>query len=570
MAGNICLVVFLALLFSVASWAVGPVDHAKASVSAISLSQSPNELTGKTYDVYKVLATNPGVYANTIAYLANNISSNRVTQLVYSDAYSTELPVYEVYGYVYLVYTGDINDWDYINTGTQIYVYSTGGSKIAGYQGTEVPIPKYTSPGGGGGGGAAQPQPTTTTTTETATITQTGNTATVTPNVAAITSQLATGAINQVTLAVPSTVTATALTVQMPSGLLQALASTPVPVQVQAAGVTVTLPATLFSTPAAQNAAQALNATLNLMISEVTSVMSPQVQNAVNSQPNANAYTAPVAVYQFSLEVVQPGQVAQPVTSFGGGQAQVSVAYNQAQVPPGLQEWRLNFYRVAGNILTPVLTWIDSINNIARMSLSHFSEYALIGYNKSFADVSGHWAQGTVELLASKHIISGVDANNFAPNRNITRAEFAALLQKMLGLTAKTGQAAFKDVQAGTWYYDAVQAAYQAGLVKGRSAGVFDPQANITRQEMAAMIVRTLNYLGVTTSLSQDQASATLGQFADQASIAPWAREAAAVAATKGIISGRSGGNFAPTANATRAESATMLYNLIRSAGLLK
>ena len=91
-----------------------------------------------------------------------------------------------------------------------------------------------------------------------------------------------------------------------------------------------------------------------------------------------------------------------------------------------------------------------------------------------------------------------------------------------------------------------------------------------TPEKIIKIADRILNRLFSTTSLSQDQASATLGQFADQASIAPWAREAAAVAATKGIISGRSGGNFAPTANATRAESATMLYNLIRSAGLLK
>jgi hypothetical protein len=527
--------------------------------------EKASSYTDTSFSSYWIKAATDQEFTNTLQEIVEKIGledNNKVSKIVY-----TKQTVYGgVYGQVYIVaYSGD---WAENFVNLTIYKVYDDLNATEGHQRIKVPIPKTSSTPSSGL--SPVQQPTTTITTPTATITQTGNTATVTPNVAAITSQLATGAINQVTLAVPSTVTATALTVQMPSGLLQALASTPVPVQVQAAGVTVTLPATLFSTPAAQNAAQALNATLNLMISEVTSVMSPQVQNAVNSQPNANAYTAPVAVYQFSLEVVQPGQVAQPVTSFGGGQAQVSVAYNQAQVPPGLQEWRLNFYRVAGNILTPVLTWIDSINNIARMSLSHFSEYALIGYNKSFADVSGHWAQGTVELLASKHIISGVDANNFAPNRNITRAEFAALLQKMLGLTAKTGQAAFKDVQAGTWYYDAVQAAYQAGLVKGRSAGVFDPQANITRQEMAAMIVRTLNYLGVTTSLSQDQASATLGQFADQASIAPWAREAAAVAATKGIISGRSGGNFAPTANATRAESATMLYNLIRSAGLLK
>ncbi|HHV76817.1 MAG TPA: hypothetical protein GXX39_05560 [Syntrophothermus lipocalidus] len=570
MAGNICLVVFLALLFSVAGGLGAPSAQAAPPLTSSDNPVQNNSYTvpsGYTSQTYYIAPCSESTFANTIQAVFRaviNKTNNRVSQLVYSKVYDS---VYQlVYGAVYIVYSAaESIELSTVNIAYMVY---DDENYTSGHKWVKVPIPK--TGGGGGGGGAATTQPTTTTTTETATITQTGDTATIAPNVAAITSQLANGAINQVTFAVPSTVTAAALTVQMPAALVQALTSTPVPVQVQAPNATVILPAQLFSLPVIQQLAHNPNAQLSFEVNNVTAAAAPQVQNVIAAQPNANGYTAPVAVFEFALNVVQPGQVAQPVTSFGGGQAQVKVTYDQAALAKGQNEWKLNFYRVEGNSLTPNPTWIDSVNNQATMKLSHFSRYALIGYSKSFADVAGHWAQGTVELLASKHIISGIDGNNFAPNRNITRAEFAALLQKMLGLTAKGGQAAFKDVQAGSWYYNAVQAAYQAGIVKGRAAGVFEPQANITRQEMAAMIVRALNYLGVNTSLSQDQVSATLGQFADQASIAPWAREVAAVAATKGIISGRSGGNFAPTANATRAESATMLYNLIRSAGLLK
>lgn len=175
----------------------------------------------------------------------------------------------------------------------------------------------------------------------------------------------------------------------------------------------------------------------------------------------------------------------------------------------------------------------------------------------TFSDVKpDFWGYSYITNLASKGIVQG---NNgaFSPNKNITRAEFVAIITRSLKLTAPKGTTPFTDVSATAWYAENVAAAYDAGLIKGKSETIFDPNAPITRQEAAVVIANTLKYIGYKPETDSSKANV----FSDVNLIADWAKASVATAYSKGVISG-SNGKFNPLGNATRAEVAKMLYQV--------
>ncbi len=204
------------------------------------------------------------------------------------------------------------------------------------------------------------------------------------------------------------------------------------------------------------------------------------------------------------------------------------------------------------------------------MQAPHNSIYALAeSEGKSFADLRGHWAKQDVERLASKLIISGVAANRFAPDQSITRAEFAALLVRSLGLATKPAASdpQFVDVDAKAWYAPAVETAAKAGLVQGTDAKHFAPNGPITREQIAVMIAKALELTGAATGETDD--GKALSSLADRDSISPWAKEAVAQSVAAGIIGGYPDGTFAPQQRATRAEAAAMLKHFLQHVGFI-
>ncbi|MNC42540.1 Endo-1,4-beta-xylanase A precursor [compost metagenome] len=174
----------------------------------------------------------------------------------------------------------------------------------------------------------------------------------------------------------------------------------------------------------------------------------------------------------------------------------------------------------------------------------------------------GHWAKTVITRMAAKHVIDGVDATRFEPQGAVTRAEFAAMLVRLLGIQASGGgsSAGFNDVPQEAWYAAAVAAATDAGLVTGRSEGGFEPDSTVTRQEMAVMLMRAYELkAGRQLSGQAEQV------FADAGQIGGWAKEAVAAASAAGLLQGRGDGQFAPREQLTRAESVQVLYNLLKS-----
>lgn len=189
--------------------------------------------------------------------------------------------------------------------------------------------------------------------------------------------------------------------------------------------------------------------------------------------------------------------------------------------------------------------------------LNHFGFYVPMEYDKSYVDLpTGHWAESAVKQLSARLIIEGVTADRFEPNRTVTRAEFAAMLVRLLGLEGET-QAAFTDVTAGHWFADEIALAAEAGIVQGYVDGSFAPAQTITRQEMAAMIIRAYSYKSVVTPEAGEVT------FADLTDSPEWAIVAINTAHSLGLVEGLSAEKFRPLGVGTRAEGAQMIFNLV-------
>jgi len=192
--------------------------------------------------------------------------------------------------------------------------------------------------------------------------------------------------------------------------------------------------------------------------------------------------------------------------------------------------------------------------------LDHLSKYAVIEYKKTFDDITSvPWAQRQIEVLAARHVINGITDKNYAPNNNITRAQFAKLIVEALNLKLGSQIVNFSDVKDGAWYADSVRIAASLGIVAGYD-GKFDPDGLITREQMAAMIVRALKQVEPNGNYVAGPLS-----FADQDQISEWAKEAVAISVNKELVKGLGNGLFGPKERATRAQAAVIIYRMLES-----
>ena len=188
----------------------------------------------------------------------------------------------------------------------------------------------------------------------------------------------------------------------------------------------------------------------------------------------------------------------------------------------------------------------------------------------TFTDIRAHANQAAVEALASRGIITGEAAGGayiFRPNDTMTRAEFAAIVVRALGLET-AARNVFADIKPGAWYAAYIDTANAYGIVNGTSATTFEPDSRITRQEAAAMVARAARLCGMDTDMESYEVLNTLAQFGDYVTINDWAREFVAFCYSEDILD-QSDLNVEPARAILRCEIAQMLYNLLDKAELL-
>ncbi|WP_245954724.1 S-layer homology domain-containing protein [Paenibacillus flagellatus] len=193
------------------------------------------------------------------------------------------------------------------------------------------------------------------------------------------------------------------------------------------------------------------------------------------------------------------------------------------------------------------------------------SVYTVVEFGKSFTDVTSHWAKADIELLANKLIVDGVSDDAFEANRSITRAEFAALAVRSLGLNPDASAAKFSDVNGNDWFAGAVGAAAKAGIVSGYDDGTFHPRTLLTREELATMIVRAFEFADGRFAIADSSIDQTLAKWTDGDKVS-WGKREVALALLTGLMNGTTSSTLDSDKLATRAEAVTMLKRFLTEA----
>ena len=182
-----------------------------------------------------------------------------------------------------------------------------------------------------------------------------------------------------------------------------------------------------------------------------------------------------------------------------------------------------------------------------------------------FTDISENaWYYEAVVASVEKGLMKGVSDTEFAPDQNVTRAMFVTVLHRLSGDTKETKDIAFSDVKADEYYASAVAWAKRNGIVSGVTETEFAPNQEVTREQMATMLYRYAKVIGKDAS---DASNANIPSYADYDKISEYAIAAIQWAADTGIMKGNTDGTFAPLNSATRAELAAVF---VRIADLLK
>ncbi|WP_082865798.1 S-layer homology domain-containing protein [Paenibacillus crassostreae] len=190
--------------------------------------------------------------------------------------------------------------------------------------------------------------------------------------------------------------------------------------------------------------------------------------------------------------------------------------------------------------------------------VSHFSMYSILNYDKSFNDVNAsYWAHDVIKKMAAKQIVLGVSDTAFAPKQNVTRAEFVSIISRALGIKA-ANTTTFKDVDPTKWYASSIAAAFEAGIINGRSMDKFAPEETISREEMAVVILNIYQFQTGQKALAEGK-----NNFKDADAVSSWATDEVSAAQELGLTNGRGNELFMPQGKVNRAESAQIVSKLL-------
>lgn len=286
----------------------------------------------------------------------------------------------------------------------------------------------------------------------------------------------------------------------------------------------------------------------------------------VQSAADTNGVSIVVPPLEFTVTAVSGDRTAE-LTSFN------AYVERMIAIPDGVDPNRIT----TGVVTDPdgsirhVPTKVEVIGGkyYAKISSLTNSLYSVIWHPLTFADVESHWAKNAVNDMGSRLVIEGVNETTFNPNADMTRAEFAAIVVRGLGLRLGEGDKTFSDVASGDWYAGAVRTAAAYGLITGLEDGTFRPNDKITREQAMTIAAKAMKLTGLADRLGSVDTESTLREFADRGEIGGWARASIADMVKAGLANGRSGATLEAKANMTRAEAATLIQRLLQKSDLI-
>ncbi|MCM3745861.1 S-layer homology domain-containing protein [Paenibacillus pasadenensis] len=218
-----------------------------------------------------------------------------------------------------------------------------------------------------------------------------------------------------------------------------------------------------------------------------------------------------------------------------------------------------------------VPTKISTIDGkyVAQINSLTNSTYGVVWHPLEFSDMANHWAKNAVNNMGSRMVVEGTGNGMFSPNMEITRAEFAAIITRGLGLKLDNSAAPFSDVKSYAWYNGAANTAYTYGLINGFEDGTFRPNEKITREQAMVILSKAMSLTGLKDKLPEQSTEAALNPFTDAVRVASWAQNSVAINVRAGIVLGRNGALLAPKGYITRAEVAAIIQRLLQKSDLI-
>jgi len=302
--------------------------------------------------------------------------------------------------------------------------------------------------------------------------------------------------------------------------------------------------------------------TVDVAISGVSDKTAKIAENAAA----AGGYSIAVPAVEFTVNCTYGGKTVN-VSSFN------SYVERMIAIPDGVDASKITTAVVveADGSVHHVPTEVTMINGkyYAKINSLTNSVYALIWHPLEFSDVETHWAKDEINDMGSRLVVSGVGNNMYEPKRSITRAEFAAIMVKALGLEPGTGTNGFRDVNNSAWYCPYIETATSYGIIKGYDKDTFGPSDTITREQAMTMIARAIDLTGIEANLTDSEISSLLAGYADGTSTSNYAKDGIAACIKTGIVSGTSENMISPKKYVTRAEVAVMAERLLQKSGLI-
>ncbi len=169
------------------------------------------------------------------------------------------------------------------------------------------------------------------------------------------------------------------------------------------------------------------------------------------------------------------------------------------------------------------------------------------------------WYHDGIHYCVENGLINGLPDNLFAPNASTTRGMIVTILYRLEGEPTVSDDCAFNDVNAGSWYEDAVTWAAANGIVEGYGNGKYGPEDAITREQMAAILYRYADYKNYNVTDKAD-----LTKFTDKGEISTWAVDSLSWANANGLVEG-DGSKLMPTGNAERCQVAAILMRFCQN-----
>jgi len=273
--------------------------------------------------------------------------------------------------------------------------------------------------------------------------------------------------------------------------------------------------------------------------------LSDELQRAVGDHP----------VYDFSVTAG-----GQSVTKFGGN-VTVTVPYT-LKTGEDANSIIIYYINSDGNAEAVANSVYDPATGTISFTTNHFSRYA-VGYHEvSFNDVAENaWYRDAVTFASARGITSGTGGGNFSPGMILTRGQFLVMAMRAYGLSPDQNPADNFADAGNTYYAGYLAAAKRLGISAGVGGNLFQPDSNITRQEVFTLLHNMLSALN---RLPDGSVQKTSANFEDGNKIASWAKDAMALFIEAGVIKG-SGGKLNADGESSRAEMVQILYNLLSS-----